>query len=166
MEQPTLLHDVRNDKGRTPFHDACFHSYRWLVEELYPFADTNMIDYGGENALHHIIQGFINDPSKHESCIATIRYLLKRNPFLVMGKNNSGETAYDYACKWEEIKRGRQTVTMNGKNRKYKSMRIDNKFWSDIVITLIKYHIHARFCMFKYFMEKDTNDNSHVDNST
>ena len=25
LEHPFLLHNVRNDKGRTPFHDACFH---------------------------------------------------------------------------------------------------------------------------------------------
>ena len=78
-------------------------------------ADSNMIDYGGENSLHHLIQGFMKAPNNIGKCIDTVRILSNNNPFLVKLINNFGESAYDYACKWNRISRGRQMVSMNGK---------------------------------------------------
>ena len=159
LEQSCLLHNVRNDKGRTPFHDACFYSNDWLVDVFFEDegADSNMIDYGGENALHHLIQGLIKAPNNIDKFIDTVRVLLNNNPFLVKLHNNFGESAYDYACEWSKISSGRQIVIMNGKPRRYKSMRINITFWSDLVITLENYRVQARFRMFNHFMEKGYN---------
>ena len=158
LEQPSLIHNVRNDKGRTPFHDACFHLNYWLVDVFFEDegADSSIIDYGGENALHHLIQGFIKAPNNIDKCIDTVRILLNNNPFLVKLNNKFGESAYDYACKWISISRGRQIVIMNGEPRRYKSMEINRQIWIDIVATLDNYRTEARFRMFNHFMEKDT----------
>jgi ankyrin repeat protein len=159
LEQPSLLHNVRNDKGRTPFHDACFHFNYWLVDVFFEDegADSNMIDYGGENALHHLIHGFIKSPNNIGKCINTIRILLNNNPFLVKLHNNFGETAYDYACAWRKINHGRQSVIMNGKPRRYHSMQMNRQIWTDIVSMLESYRVQARFRMFNHFMEKGYN---------
>jgi hypothetical protein len=156
LEQPSLLHNVRNDKGRTPFHDACFHLNYWLVDYFFEDegADSNMIDYGGENALHHLIQGFVKAPNNIGKCIDTVRILLNNNPFLVNLKNNFGESAYDYACKWISITRGRHKVTLNNKPQRYHSMELNRQIWTDIVTILENYRTEARFRMFNYFMEK------------
>jgi ankyrin repeat protein len=160
LERPNLLHNVRNDKGRTPFHDACFHLNYWLVDALFEDkgADSNMIDNGGENALHHLIQGFIKAPNKIDKCIDTVRILLNNNPFLVELKNNFGESAYDYACKWISISRGRHMVTLNNKLQRYHSMTINRQNWTDIVTILEDHRTRARYLMFNYFIEKDTTD--------
>ena len=159
LEQPSLLHNVRNDKGRTPFHDACFYLNNLLVNAFFENggADSNMVDYSGENALHHLIQGFIKAPNNIDNFIETVYVLLNNNPFLVKLLNNNGESAYDYAYEWSKISRGRQIVIMNGKPRRYKSMRINITFWSDLVITLENYRVQARFRMFNHFMEKGYN---------
>ena len=70
--------------------------------------------------------------------------------------NNNGESAYDYACEWSKISRGRQLVIMNGKPRRYHSMKMNRQIWSDIVSILESYRADARLRMFNYFMEKDT----------
>ena len=158
LEQPNLLHNVRNNKGRTPFHDACFYLNYWLVDAFFEDegADSNMIDNGGENALHHLIQGFIKAPNNIDKCIDTVRILLNNNPFLVELKNNIGESAYDYACKWISISRGRHMVTLNNKSQRYHSMEINRQNWIDIVTILEDYRTQSRYLMFNYFMEKDT----------
>ena len=159
LEQPSLLHNVRNDKGRTPFHDACFYLNDLLVNAFFENggADSNMIDYGGENALHHLIHGFIKSPNNIGKFINTIHILLNNNPFLVKLHNNFGETAYDYACAWSKISRGRQSVIMNGKPRRYHSMQMNRQIWTDIVSMLESYRVQARFRMFNHFMEKGYN---------
>ena len=157
LEQPSLVQNVRNDKGRTPFHDACFHLNYWLVDKFFEDngADSNIFDYGRENALHHLIQGFIKEPNSIGKCCDTLRILLNNNPFLVKLNNKFGESAYDYACKWSRISHGRQMVTMNGKPQRYHSMEINRQIWTDIVRILERYRTEARFRMFSYFIEKD-----------
>ena len=66
--------------------------------------------------------------------------------------NNFGESAYDYACKWNRISSGRQMVTMNGKPQRYHSMEMNSQIWTDIVTILENYRAEARFRMFNYFM--------------
>ena len=89
----------------------------WLVDDFFEDegADSNMIDNGGENALHHLIQGFIKAPNNIDKFIDTVHILLNNNPFLVKINNNFGESTYDYACEWRKISSGRQIVKMNGK---------------------------------------------------
>jgi ankyrin repeat protein len=157
--QPTMLHNVRNDKGRTPLHTACYHGYALMVQELVENknTDNDMIDYGGENALHHTIQGYINCPRYSSNYTTNVHYILTKNPFLVIKKNNYNESAYDYAMKLKQITHGRQMLQMNGKSRRYRSMELNSEFSSNLVNNLDFYHIKARFCMFKYFMESDIN---------
>ena len=34
IQQPIMMHNVRNDKGRTPLHTACYHGYVLMVQQL------------------------------------------------------------------------------------------------------------------------------------
>jgi ankyrin repeat protein len=154
LEQPNLLLNVRNNKGRTPFHDACFHSYPWLVRTLteHPGVNINMIDDGGENALHHIIQGYIRNPI-NDPCLETIHYLLKSNPFLVIQNNPYGESPLDYVYKWNINRGGHQMLSMNGKFQGYHCQTLDREFWKILQTTLEYYRTEARLRMVNYFME-------------
>ena len=79
-----LKKNIRNFKGRTAFHDACFYYNPWVVSKLMSFSDIdiNITDRGGENALHHIIQSYIKNP-RNDDCLKTIHFLLKKNHFLL-----------------------------------------------------------------------------------
>jgi ankyrin repeat protein len=161
-EQPSLLHNIKNDKGRTPLHHACFNLYSWSVAYLLesPCIDVNLTDNGGENALHHIIQGYINNAHSTESCKTTVHFLLSKNPFLVRQKNNFGETAYDYACRWSKIVNVRDMVPMNGRLRQFLCMEYDRKFWNDLITILESYKHVARYYMFDYLIKNNINENS------
>ena len=159
LEQQCYCHNVRNDKGRTPLHSICRKGYYEFVHQLLenPNTDSDMMDYGGENALHHALQGYMKTPRFAYSYIQTIHVLLKKNPFLVIKKNNNGESPYDYAMKLKTITHGRQMIQLNGKSRRYNSMELNSGFSSNLVEQLNVYHNEARFSMFVYFMESDIN---------
>ena len=151
-----LLLNARNDKGRTPFHFACFSLNCYMIEDLIanPSVNVNEIDNQGENGLHCMIQCFIlNYPVQYMNCV---HILLEKNPFLVIMKNNSGETPIDYAVKFHSSGPDDRYVWLNGKRRRLPCNRM-NEIWSTLVTVLQDYHTEAKNLMYKYFMETFTN---------
>jgi ankyrin repeat protein len=159
LHNPNLLLNVRNNKGRTPFHDACFYSYSVLVQKLiqHPGININITDYGGENALHHIIQGYIKKikPRDNDHCLETIHCLLKTSPFLVNIKNSAYETPLDYVRLMNKDRGGLIFPKINGKQRKIYCQNIDRKFWATLLTTLEHYQHQARLVIFNYLMENN-----------
>ena len=151
-----LKKNIRNFKGRTAFHDACFYYNPWVVSKLMSFSDIdiNITDNGGENALHHIIQGYIKNP-RNDDCITTIHYLLKKSPFLVNMKNSAFETPLHYVYLMNKDRGGLIWIMMNGKKRKIDCQGIDRKFWATLLATLEHYQKQARLIIFNYFMENN-----------
>ena len=151
-----LKKNIRNFKGRTAFHDACFYYNPWVVSKLMSFSDIdiNITDNGGENALHHIIQGYIKNP-RNDDCITTIHYLLKKTPFLVNMKNSAFETPLHYVYLMNKDRGGMIWIMMNGKERKIDCRGIDRKFWATLLATLEHYQKQARLIIFNYFMENN-----------
>lgn len=143
-------------KGRTPFHDACFYSCPLQVVKLMDISDIdiNITDYGGENALHHVIQGYIKNP-RNDDCSETIHILLQKTPFLVNMKNSAFETPLHYVQIMNKDRGGLIFPKINGKDRKINCQRIDRKFWATLLTTLEHYQKQARFDIFNYFMENN-----------
>ena len=115
-----LLLNARNDKGRTPFHFACFSLNNYMIEDLIanPSVNVNEIDNQGENGLHCMIQCFILKYPFYTinvHYINSVHILLEKNPFLVIIKNNSGETLIDYAVKFHSIGPDDRYAWINGK---------------------------------------------------
>ena len=154
LAEPTLEKNVRNIKGRTAFHDACFYSTPWLISRLMnlPEININITDKGGENALHHVIQGYIKNP-RNDDCLETIHILLRTTPFLVNMKNSAFETPLHYVRLMNKDRGGLICIKMNGKDRKIYCQGIDRRFWATLLTTLEHYQKQARLDIFNYFME-------------
>jgi ankyrin repeat protein len=151
-----LKKNIRNFKGRTAFHDACFYYNPWVVSKLMSFSDIdiNITDHGGENALHHIIQGYIKNP-RNDDCLKAIHLLLKKTPFLVNMKNSAFETPLHYVRLMNKDRGGMIWIMMNGKERKIDCRGIDRKFWATLLTTLEHYQKQARLDIFNYFIKSN-----------
>lgn len=103
INQPGVQIDVKNDKGRTPFHFACYNARSFIIKDFLKRPDVNllMIDNGGENALHHMMQGLRRYHCNSAEYMNSLNILLNANPFLVNNPNKSNESAYEYAIKMQ-----------------------------------------------------------------
>ena len=153
VQELTIQQNIRNFKGRTAFHDACFYYKPAVVSILINFSDIdiNITDYGGENALHHMIHGYIKNP-RNDDCLKAIDLLLKKTPFLVNFKNSAFETPLHYVRLMNKDRGGMIWIMMNGKERKIDCRGIDRKFWATLLTTLEHYQKQARLNIFNYFM--------------
>ena len=156
ITESTLKMNVRNMTGRTPFHDACFNNNPVIVSRLMKFSsiNINITDYGGENALHHVIQGSIKNP-RYDYCFDTIHILLKTTPFLVNMKNSFSETPLHYVRIMNKDKGGLIVPKINGKYRRIFCQEIDRKFWATLLTTLEHYQKQARLVIFNYFIDNN-----------
>ena len=162
--QPGLQLNAQNDKGRTPFHFACYNMNNNLIEDMIsnPSVNENAIDNDGENGLHCMIECFILHYSFYQridSYMNSVHILLQKNPFLVTIKNNLRETPIDYAVKFHSIGSGNRYVLINKKRRQLLPHYTDIKksWWSTLVKFLQDYHIQSKNLMYTYFMETFTN---------
>lgn len=143
IKQPDILVTIPNDKGRTLFHCACFRLRTDIKTHLIDYSEIDLkaIDYTGECALHHIIQGLIRYPIQHncQQFITILNLILNKLPHLVNLVNNSYESVYDYACLCQRAMESNQNlVVLNGKKRKFeKKYIIDGEvFWNNIINTM------------------------------
>ena len=117
-----------------------------------PEININITDKGGENALHHVIQGYIKNP-RNDDCLETIHIFFKTTPFLVNMKNSAFETPLHYVRLMNKDRGGLICIKMNGKDRKIYCQGIDRIFWATLLTTLEHYQKQARLDIFNYFME-------------
>ena len=153
LSDPNILVNVRNEKGRTPFHGACYHCNPCMVNRLneHPKINIHMVDINGENALHHLLQGYFKHQD-NEACKLTIELLLKINPFFVIKENKHGETPLYYITKFN-----RNNVIpdlhLNGKWRPYISPGTNREVWKFLLTTIQNCHLEALLQIKNYLMQ-------------
>ena len=170
IRHPALLINLRNDKGMTVFHQACYFMKTYIINNLLdnPGVDIMLIDFGGENALHHIIQRYcslLHSAAGGTECLnklsmECIHMLLTKNPYLVCQENNAKETAYDYACKWRDTRKHRHTnVRLNNKSRLLSDWEYDHEFWCTLANVLREYEMKGRHRIYTYILNSFTKNN-------
>ena len=156
LTDPNILVNVRNNKGRTPFHSACYHCNPCMVNQLngHPNVNIHMVDHNGENALHHLLQGYFKQPD-NEACKLTIESLLTINPFFVFEKNKHGETPLYYISRFQIYRNGRPSINLNGKYRQYVSPESNREFWKFLLTRLENANVEARVRIMNYLMQQN-----------
>lgn len=153
LTDPNILVNVKNNKGRTPFHGACYHCNPCMVNQLneHPKINIHKVDNNGENALHHLLQGYFKHQD-NEACKLTIELLLRINPFFVIKENKHGETPLYYITKFNR-NNIYPDLHLNGKWRRYISPESNREVWKFLLLTIQNCHLEALFRIKNYLMQ-------------
>ena len=166
LNQPEILVDIKNDHGETPLHVACRYCRLDILQDMIQRSDINFnnIDNNGENAIHHLIHGYIQYnygvPNKVRSFLGCMNTILTKYPHLVIQQNIANESSFQYACimhkavvevglvgsyQWRYLQRSyhlHNTYTYDEQK----------DFWSSLKDTFQKYMTEAKFRMYNFIM--------------
>jgi uncharacterized protein (DUF2249 family) len=164
LNQPGILVDVKNDQGNTPLHIACQNCREDILSDMIECADVdfNKIDNNGENAVHHLIQGYIKNssiPNKRRNFLHCMNIILKKYPHLASQQNRDKESSYKYACIIQK------SVVESGLAGSFKllncshhyvfntvTLDVEKQFWSSLIKTLHDYQTESKFRMYQFFI--------------
>jgi ankyrin repeat protein len=152
MKFPNLLVNIKDNKGRTPLHEACRKCNLKMVTILLTDdnnnVNINLSDNRGNSVLHHAIDGWFNRTNGTDEidCNNIMHFLLWKNPFIILHRNNQNENALDY-------------VKRVGEEEEVMECELVEELWLSILDLLNESMHKARIKMYKSLMDIISEDN-------